>query len=80
MSVQRSKLQLVGAAAMFIASKYEEIYMGGEYFIQFRLAHVLTTIYITFTFSSGLPLLYLLAFINLVAVYWMDKFMILRVY
>jgi len=26
MSVQRSKLQLVGAAAMFIASKYEEIY------------------------------------------------------
>jgi len=26
MSVQRAKLQLVGAAAMFIASKYEEIY------------------------------------------------------
>lgn len=26
MSVFRSKLQLVGAAAMFIASKYEEIY------------------------------------------------------
>merc|ERR1712083_428740 len=26
MSVQRAKLQLVGAACMFIASKYEEIY------------------------------------------------------
>lgn len=26
MSVQRSKLQLVGAASMFLASKYEEIY------------------------------------------------------
>ena len=26
MAVQRSKLQLVGAAAMFIAAKYEEIY------------------------------------------------------
>ena len=26
MSVQRAKLQLVGTAAMFIASKYEEIY------------------------------------------------------
>ena len=26
MAVQRSKLQLVGAACMFIAAKYEEIY------------------------------------------------------
>ena len=63
-----------------IQSKYEEIYMGGEFYIQFRLAHILTSVFVTLTFSSGLPLLYLVLYVNLVAVYWLDKYMILRVY
>ena len=54
--------------------------MGGEFFIQFRLAHVLTSVFVTLTFGSGLPLLYLVLYLNLVAVFWLDKYMILRIY
>lgn len=54
--------------------------MGGEFFIQFRLAHLLTSVYVTFTFSSGMPILYLVFLLNLIAIYWLDKYMILRVY
>jgi hypothetical protein len=35
---------------------------------------------VTFMFSSGMPLLYLIMVINLTITYWVDKFLLLRFY
>jgi hypothetical protein len=34
----------------------------------------------TFMFSVGLPILFLLAAINFIVMYWIDKYLILRIY
>ena len=61
-----------------IQREYELLYTGPEFILQLRYSQILSQIFITLTFSPGLPILYLITFISFVISYWVDKFLILR--
>lgn len=63
-----------------IQSDYEDLYTGPEFLIQVRLAQLLTLIFVTLTYSSGMPLLYLVTGASLFVTYWSDKVLVLRYY
>jgi len=46
--------------------------------IETRVAQMLSVVFVTLTYSGGLPLLYWLCTASLVVTYWMDKYMLLR--
>ena len=58
--------------------EYENLYTGPEFILQLRLAQVLSMMFVTMTYSSVLPILYLVSFLSLLITYWTDKFLILR--
>jgi hypothetical protein len=47
--------------------------MGSDFLIDIRYAQILTITIITMTFSSGMPILYLAALVNMLILYWFDK-------
>lgn len=57
---------------------YEELYTGPEFILQIRLAQLLSVIYISLTFSSGLPIIYLICTVYFFITYWVDKIVLLR--
>ena len=57
---------------------YEELYTGSEYVLDYRLGRVVAIVWITFMFSVGMPMMLLVAIINLVLMYWYDKWYLLR--
>jgi len=57
-----------------------KLYTGPEFLVDFRYAQILTVLFVCFIFCSGLPLLFLSTFLNLLAVYWMDKIFLLKFY
>lgn len=61
-------------------SDYEELYTGPEFILQVRFAQFLCTIFVTMTYSSGVPGLYAISFLSLVCTYWIDKLLLLRFY
>jgi len=63
-----------------IQEDYEEQYKGPEFNLQMRLGQVMTIIFVTLTYSSGLPVLYFVNFLVFLAFYWTDKYMLLRFY
>lgn len=63
-----------------LQSDYEELYIGPEFDIDARLAQVVAIIWVTFMYSPGLPVLFLITAINFVIVYWIDKWLLLRFY
>jgi hypothetical protein len=60
--------------------EYFELYVGPDFSVGERYAQILNTIFIAFTLSSGMPILYICTFLFLFLTYWIDKFMILRFY
>jgi len=54
---------------------YENVYLGPEFLMEMRYSQILSNIYIVFTYSGGLPLLYVVAFLSFFATYWVDKFL-----
>ena len=54
------------------------MYTGPEFILQIRMAQVLSTIFITMTFSSGMPLLYLVCVATFSISFWIDKILLLR--
>lgn len=54
------------------------MYIGPRFIIQIRYAQVLSAIFVTFTYSSGLPMLYFITFLSLAVTYWTDKILVLR--
>jgi hypothetical protein len=52
---------------------YEEINTGAEFLIEFRYSQVLSTLYIVFMYSTGLPILYVVAVATFFLTYWTDK-------
>jgi len=63
-----------------IQEDYEKLYIGPEFNIQIRLGQVMTIIFVTMTYSSGLPILYFVSLIVFIVFYWTDKYMLLRFY
>ena len=57
----------------------EAMYRGPKFELATRYAQSLTTIFIAFLFSSGMPLLLVLGLMGIVVTYWTDKFTFLRV-
>jgi len=57
-----------------------KLYTGPEFLVDFRYAQILTVLFVCFIFCSGLPLLFLSTFLNLLFVYWMDKIFLLKFY
>jgi hypothetical protein len=58
--------------------EYEDLYTGPEYILQLRFAQVTALVFVTFTFSSGMPLLYYITFISLFITYWTDKILVTK--
>lgn len=59
-------------------AEYEDLYTGPEFILQIRYSQILAQIFITMSFSSGLPILYLITFVSLVISFWVDKYLMLR--
>lgn len=53
---------------------------GSEFLLEFRYSQFLTTIFMIFMYSSGLPLLYIIAFVSFFFTYWFDKMFLLKFY
>lgn len=63
-----------------IQRDYEDLYTGPSFDLQVRLSQILFLVFTCLTFSSGLPILYPIAFVTLFVMYWVDKFLLLRFY
>lgn len=55
-----------------------DLFLGEEFLLSVRLAQMLTMVFFTLAFSSGIPLLYVSCFAAFVVAYWFDKFFFLR--
>ena len=64
----------------FLQSDYENINTGTDFLFEFRYSQVLTVVFVTFMYSSGLPILYPCAFLTFFISYWFDKLLILKFY
>lgn len=63
-----------------IQDDYENLYTGPYFILQVRYAQVLFTIFVTITFSSGMPVLYIVNFFVLLVQFWVDKFLVFNYY
>ncbi|KAH9256904.1 hypothetical protein BASA81_004725 [Batrachochytrium salamandrivorans] len=55
-----------------------DLFLGEEFLLSVRLAQMLTMVFFTLAFSSGIPLLYVSCFAAFMVAYWFDKFFFLR--
>lgn len=65
---------------MLIQSDYEKLYTGPEFLIDVRLAQIIVFTWVTFMFSVGMPVLFLVSAVNFFVMYWIDKWLVLRFY
>jgi hypothetical protein len=63
-----------------IQDDYEDLYTGPAFVLHVRYAQVLSTIFTTLTFSSGLPVLNILGMLTLLLQYGVDKCLIFNYY
>lgn len=61
-----------------IQQDYEDLYTGPEFILQIRFAQLLSVVFVTLSFSSGMPILYLIAAVSMFFMFWIDKILILR--
>ncbi|KAF1331981.1 Methyltransferase, partial [Globisporangium splendens] len=57
----------------------DALYRGPKFDLAARYAQTLTSIFITYLFSAGMPLLHLAGFFAMLMTYWADKFTFLRI-
>lgn len=48
--------------------------------MEFRYSQILTNIFMTYFYGTGMPALYAMCFVAFVLTYWVDKYLFLRVY
>ena len=56
------------------------MYVGPTFPLDARLAIAVSSIWITFMFSTTMPLIYVVTAVNLSVQYWVDKAVVLRFY
>mmetsp|Transcript_41606 Transcript_41606/g.36997 ORF Transcript_41606/g.36997 Transcript_41606/m.36997 type:complete len:193 (+) Transcript_41606:757-1335(+) len=57
---------------------YENLYTNPEFLLDFRYAQVLTLVFVTFMYSSCMPLLYTSALLQLIFSFYQDKYLLLK--
>jgi hypothetical protein len=55
--------------------EFFELYMGPQFAIDIRYSEILTTIFVSLIYSSGMPALYLSVLLYLFLTYWIDKYL-----
>lgn len=63
-----------------LQQEYEDLYVGPEFRLDTRLAQIIAIVWVTFMYSSGLPIMFLIALVNFSIIYWIDKYLLLRFY
>jgi len=63
-----------------IQAEYEQLYTGPEFILQTRYGQLLSIVFVAMTYSSGLPVIYLIVFAWMFLTYWIDKILLLRYY
>lgn len=63
-----------------IQEDYENFNTGPDFLFPDRVGQILANLIIVFSFSTGMPLLYLFGGLIALAQYWSDKYLILRFY
>ena len=51
------------------------LYEGAEFDVGYRYALLCANIYLCFFFAPGIPLLYFLMFLQIILIYWIDKYL-----
>ena len=64
----------------FFQSDYEDLYVGPEFDLDARLAQIVVFTWVTYMYSVGMPILFLISAMNFALMYWVDKWLILRFY
>lgn len=64
----------------YLQSDYEELYTGPEFQLDARLAQIVAFTWVTFMYSPGLPVLFIITAVNFFIIYWVDKCLMLRFY
>jgi hypothetical protein len=59
---------------------YEQLNLGDEFDITSAVTNIIFIIVMAFTFGPGLPILYLLAAMNIFVTYWTHKTWLLKFY
>lgn len=55
---------------------YEEINTGGMFYLDLKYASILTVLYVTMLYGSGMPILYVVATVFYFTSYWVDKLLL----
>lgn len=63
-----------------LQNSYEQLYTGPEFMLENRLAQIIALTWCAFMFSTCMPVIILVTFFNFLAMYWIDKFLVLRFY
>ena len=69
-----------GKSEQLIQIEYEKIYIGPQFKLETRLSQIIELVWVSFMYSSGLPSLIALNFLNFTIIYWLDKWLLLRFY
>ena len=59
---------------------FNKYYVGSDCELAFKYAQIMSTIYVCMTFSTGIPLLYIIAAVNFLLYYVVEKFLFIRFY
>jgi hypothetical protein len=58
-----------------VQADYEQVYTGPEFLIEVRYSQIISTVFIMMIYSSGIPALYIVGFVQFFLMYWVDKFL-----
>jgi len=64
----------------FSQRELNELYLGPVFHLSLRTAQILSVIFVTMLYSSGIPALYPIACGSFLLFYWIDKYLFLRFY
>jgi len=57
-----------------------QLHLGPDFFVSHRYAQVMADLFVCYMFSTGMPILAVIAMLNFYVSYWVDKFLFLRYY
>ena len=58
-----------------VQEDYEHVYTGPEFLIEVRYSQIISSVFILMLYSSGIPALYFVGFVQFFIMYWVDKFL-----